>query len=90
MKVCENFSSRWKPSTASRVFTYLLWNSPKPSPRFTPGYEDTESMFHFLIISRSESVWDGSWTKRKLQDYDKIVKSKFGIEYIFEVDKDNI
>ena len=42
------FSSRWKPSTASRVFTDLLLNSPKHSPRFSPGYEGTKNMFCFL------------------------------------------
>ena len=42
------FSSRWKPSTASRVFTDLLLNSPKRSPQFSPGYEDMENMFYFL------------------------------------------
>ena len=35
-------------STASRVFTDLLSNSPKRSPRFLPGYEGTENMFYFL------------------------------------------
>ena len=43
------FSSRWKPTTASRVFTNLLSNSPKRSPWFSPGYESTENMFYFLI-----------------------------------------
>ena len=42
------FSSRWKPSTASQIFTDLLSNSPKRSPRFSPGYEGTENMFYFL------------------------------------------
>ena len=43
------FSSRWKPSTAFRVFTDQLSNSPKRSPRFSPGYEEgTEYMFYFL------------------------------------------
>ena len=47
------FSSRRKPetdlfSTASRIFTDLLSNSPKCSPRFSPGYESTENMFYFL------------------------------------------
>ena len=38
-----------KPSTAFRGFTELLRsNSPKRSPRFSPGFEDTESMFYFL------------------------------------------
>ena len=45
------FSSRWKPSTASRVFTDLLSNSPKHSPRFSPCYEGTENMFYFLNIN---------------------------------------
>ena len=44
------FSSRWKPSTASRVFTDLLSNSPNRSARFSPGYEGTENMYHFLNI----------------------------------------
>ena len=35
--------------TASQVFTDLLSNSPKHSPRFSPGYEGTENMFYFLI-----------------------------------------
>ena len=34
--------------TASRAFTDLLSNSPKRSPRFSPGYEGTENMFYFL------------------------------------------
>ena len=37
-----------KHSTASRVFTDLLLNSPKRSHRFSPGYEGTENMFYFL------------------------------------------
>ena len=37
-----------KPLTASRVFTDLLSNSPKRSPRFSPSYEGTENMFYFL------------------------------------------
>ena len=37
-----------KTSTASRVFTDLLSNSPKHSPRFSPGYEGTENMFYSL------------------------------------------
>ena len=45
------FSSRWKPSISSRVFTDLLSNSPKRSPRFSPGYEGTENMFYFLIVT---------------------------------------
>ena len=36
-------------STASRVFTDLLSNSPKRLPRFSPGSESTENMFYFLI-----------------------------------------
>ena len=39
------FSSRWN---VSRVFTDLLLNSPKHSPRFSPGYEGMENMFYFL------------------------------------------
>ena len=44
-----------KTSIASRVFTDLLSNSPKRSPRFSPGYEGTENMFYFfykIIIFR--------------------------------------
>ena len=44
--------SRRKPSNASRVFTDLLSNSPKSSPRFSPGYEGTENMFYFLISTK--------------------------------------
>ena len=40
-------------STVSRVFTDLLSNSPKRSPRFSLGYEDTENMFYFLIINQN-------------------------------------
>ena len=43
------FLSRWKPSTASQVFTDLLLNSPKRLPWFSPGYEGTENIFYFLI-----------------------------------------
>ena len=35
-------------STSSQVFTDLLSNSPKLSPRFSPGYERTDKMFYFL------------------------------------------
>ena len=42
------WQSLWELSTASRVFTDLLSNSPKRSPRFSPGYEGTENMFYFL------------------------------------------
>ena len=34
-----------KTSTASRMFTDLLSNSPKRSPRFSQGFQGTESMF---------------------------------------------
>ena len=44
------FASRWKPSTATRVFTDLLLNSSKHSPQFSPGHEGTENMFYFLIV----------------------------------------
>ena len=47
------FSSRWKPSTASRVFTYLLSNSPKRSSRFSPGNEGTKKNVLFFI-----SFWE--------------------------------
>ena len=43
------FSSRWKHSTASRVITDLLSNSPKRTPWFSAGYEGTKKMFYFLI-----------------------------------------
>ena len=42
------FSSRWKPLTASWVFTDLLLNSPKRSPQFSPVYEGMQNMFYFL------------------------------------------
>ena len=32
------------------VFTDLFSNSPKRSPRLSPGYEGTENMFYFLNI----------------------------------------
>ena len=35
----------------SRVFTDLLSNSPKRSPRLSPGYEGMENMFCFLTES---------------------------------------
>ena len=34
-------------------FTDLLSNSPKRSPRFSPGYECTENMFYFLNLSQN-------------------------------------
>ena len=37
-----------KVSQNSRVFTDLLLNSPKRSPRFSPGYDGMENMFYFL------------------------------------------
>ena len=37
--------------TATLIFTDLLSNSPKHSPRFSPGYEGTENMFYFLIVN---------------------------------------
>ena len=39
------FSNRWNPSTASRVFTDLLSNPPKHSPQFSPGYEARKTCF---------------------------------------------
>ena len=47
------FSSKWKPSTTSRVFTDLLSNSPKRLPWFSPEYEGTENMFCFLNNSNN-------------------------------------
>ena len=44
------FSSRWKHSIVSLVFTDLLSNSPKRSPRFSSGYKGTENLFYFLRI----------------------------------------
>ena len=69
------FSSRWKPSTESRIFTDLLSNSPKRSPRFSSGYEGTEKMFYFLTVqvyyykqklSNIVIYFDFHWTKRVL------------------------
>ena len=51
------FSSRWKPSTAYRVFTNLLSNSPKHLPWFSPGYEGMENMFCFLIVIILIKTW---------------------------------
>ena len=45
-------------TTASRVFTDLLSNSPKCSPRFSPGYEGTENMFYFLNRINILSLYD--------------------------------
>ena len=42
------FSSTWKSSTASGVFTDLPSNSRKRSSRILTGYESTEKMFYFL------------------------------------------
>ena len=44
------FSSRWKPSIASWVFTDLLSNSPKRLHWFSPSYEGMENMFYFLSM----------------------------------------
>ena len=41
-----------KTSTVSGIFTDLLSNCHKRSPRFSPGFEDTEKKFYFLIIIR--------------------------------------
>ena len=45
------FSSGWKISTVSQVFTDLLSNSPKRSPRFSRGYEGTERLVYILNIN---------------------------------------
>ena len=37
-----------KTLTVFRVFTDMLSNSPKRSPRCSPGFEGTENMFYFL------------------------------------------
>ena len=42
-KVCEN-------SRAGEI-TDLLSNSPKRSPRFSPGYEGTENKFYHILTS---------------------------------------
>ena len=47
-KVCENSRAGENPRLHLGVFTDLLLNSPKCSPRFSPGYEGTENMFYFL------------------------------------------
>ena len=44
-KVWDNSRAGEKPSTASWIFTDLLSNSPKRSPRFSPGCEGTENLF---------------------------------------------
>ena len=49
-------SSKWKPSTASRVFTDLLLNSLKRSPRFSRGYEGRENMLYFLISNNMDKI----------------------------------
>ena len=43
------WQSLWEFSTASRVFTDLLSNSPKRLPQCSPGYEGTQIMFYVLI-----------------------------------------
>ena len=49
-KVCENSGAGENPRLGLGVFTDLLWNSPKRSSWFSPGYEGTENMFYFLIV----------------------------------------
>ena len=39
-----------------QVFTDLLSNSVKRSPRFSPGYEGTENMFYFLNNEPKEQL----------------------------------
>ena len=39
-----------------QVKTDLLSNSPKRSPRFSPGYEGTENMFYFLNITELNDI----------------------------------
>ena len=46
-KVCENSRAGENPRLRL-LFTDLLSNSSKRSPRFSPGYEGAESMFYFL------------------------------------------
>ena len=54
-KVCEN-SQAGKPSTASRIFTDLLSNSPKRLPGFFLGYERMENMFYFLTDDKYSAM----------------------------------
>ena len=54
VKVCEN--SRAGENPASRVFNDLLSNSPKRSPRFSPGYEATENKLYFLHEKKNNKV----------------------------------
>ena len=35
----------------------LLSNSPKRSPRFSPGYEGTENVFNFLNNGGTRKIW---------------------------------
>ena len=44
------FLSRWKPLTASRVFTDLLSNSPKRSPWFSPDYDSCMNAWGFQML----------------------------------------
>ena len=57
------FSSRWKPLTASRVFTDLLSNSSNRSPRFSPGYVEGTEIIYFL----SDAMADKQASTKKLK-----------------------
>ena len=87
-KVCEN-------STASRVFTDLLSNFPKRSPRLSPGYEGTGNMFYFL--NRNLGIFDANKQRMASINYDfpvaihGITKTCFRVtveEYITHLDPD--
>ena len=50
------FSTWWKLSIVSQVLTDLLSNSPKPSPRFAPGYEGKENMFYLIEEGLQDAI----------------------------------
>ena len=71
------FSSRWKPSTMSRVLTDLHSNSPKRSPWFSPGYEGTENMFYLLSKYFSQRCEQVDWATCSAQTVNRNTKKKF-------------
>ena len=53
-----------------QVFTDVLSNSPKCSPRFSPGYEGTEKMFYFLNRDNIGNEGDGYGFCSEVNIYD--------------------
>ena len=74
----EHFMAHQKKKRQARLCLgfslYLLSNSPKHLPQFSPGYEGTENMFYFLNLQVLENLGWMVWNKLSIFQFLKFIQ----------------